>query len=108
MIHQLRRFLPRQFADWRGVYLIESDLERRWRDCRVVDISSGGAGVELADPPEIPMEGSRIFLAVHLQGEIRHSGPGRHGSVRVGAQFVELSEKEKAYLASLGDLDARW
>lgn len=108
MILQLRRLLPRQFADWRGIYLIESDPERRWRDCRVVDISSAGAGVELFDPPEVPLESSRIFLAVHLQGEIRHAGPSRHGGVRVGAQFVELSETEKAYLASLGDIDARW
>ena len=108
MIHQLRRFLPRQFADWRGTYLVESDPERRWRDCRVVDISSAGAGVELLDPPGFPLEGRRIFLAVHLQGEIRHAAPGRFGGLRVGAQFVELSEAEKSYLASLGDVDARW
>ena len=108
MIHQLRRFLPRQFADWRGTCFIESDLEGRWRDCRVIDISSAGAGVELLDPPEGPLEGRRIFLAVHLQGEVRHAGPGRHGGTRVGAQFVELSEGEKAYLASLTNVDARW
>ena len=51
MIHQLRRFVPRQFADWDGSYLVATDPERRFRDCRVVDISSAGAGIELLDVP---------------------------------------------------------
>ncbi|MGA2520957.1 MAG: PilZ domain-containing protein [Acidimicrobiales bacterium] len=108
MIYQLRRFLPRQFADWEGTYLVEADPEMRWRDCRVVDISSAGAGVELIDPPAGVTEGNRIFISVHLQAEIRHTTEARGERLRVGAQFVELSEAERAYMAELNQLQARW
>ncbi len=108
MIYQLRRFLPRQFADWEGTYLVEGDPEMRWRDCRVVDISSAGAGVELIDPPSDVAEGNRIFISVHLQAEIRHAADLRGDRLRVGAQFVELSEAERAYMAELNQLQARW
>jgi hypothetical protein len=45
--HQLRRVLPRHLTDWGGRYMIEGDPDARWRDCRVLDISSAGAGIEL-------------------------------------------------------------
>ena len=70
MIHQLRRFIPRQFADWDGTYLVVDDPEQRFRDCRVVDISSAGAGIELLDAPPQITEGNRLFVVVHLQAEI--------------------------------------
>ncbi len=47
VVQQLRRLLPRHFTDWRGRYLIEGDPCERWRDCRIVDMSSAGAGLEL-------------------------------------------------------------
>jgi hypothetical protein len=108
MIHQLRRFLPRQFADWGGTYLIEADPERRWRDCRVIDISSAGAGVELIDAPREAAEGGHIFIAVHLRGEIRHTGPPKGNRLRVGTQFAGLTDAERDYLASLTEVEARW
>jgi PilZ domain len=108
MIHQLRRLMPRQFADWQGTYVVEGDPEQRWRDCRVVDISSAGAGVELLDPPTQAAEGSQIFLAVHLRGEIRHTEPSRGNRLRIGAQFIDLTDAERDYLASLTEIQARW
>jgi len=108
MIHQLRRFLPRQFADWSGNYLIEDDHERRWRDCRVIDISSAGAGMELVDAPCEAAEGSHILIAVHLRGEIRHTGPPRGDRLRIGTQFVDLTEAQRNYVASFTDVEARW
>jgi len=108
MIHQLRRFVPRQFADWDGTYLVATDLERRFRDCRVVDISSAGAGIELLDVPAEVTEGTRLFVAVHLQAEVRHVRPPKGDRVRVGTQFVDLTEAEHAYLNSLTELEARW
>jgi len=49
---ELRRRLPRQFADWRGKYAFEGESEESWHDCRVIDISTSGAGLELLDAPE--------------------------------------------------------
>jgi hypothetical protein len=108
MIHQLRRFLPRQFVDWPGSYLVENDAEQRWSDCRVIDISTAGAGLELDDAPAAATEGQRIFVAVHLQAEIRHTRPAKEGRLRVGAQFVDLTDAERVYLASLTKVEARW
>jgi len=108
MIHQLRRFIPRQFADWDGTYLVADDPERRFRDCRVVDISSAGAGIELLDAPPQIAEGHRLFVAVHLQAEIRHVRPPREDRVRIGTQFVDLTDAERAYLESLNALEVRW
>jgi hypothetical protein len=107
MAHQFRRFLPRQFADWPGTYVLETDVEKRWGDCRVIDISSAGAGVELLDAPVEAPEGSEIFVAVHLRGEIRNSRP-REDRLRVGIQFVDLTDAERSYLASLSHLEAHW
>ncbi len=51
----LRRLLPRQFTDWNGRYRIEGDPDGVWRPCRVVDVSTLGAGLELygTSPDEI-------------------------------------------------------
>lgn len=105
---QLRRFLPRQFADWEGTYLVEEDADRRWRACRVVDISSAGAGIHVVGAcPEVAA-GNHLLLRVHLRAEIRHAAPGGAEGVRIGAQFVDLTDAERTYLASVSKLDARW
>jgi len=108
MIYQLRRFLPRQFVDWSGTYLVEGDAERRWRDCRVIDVSTAGIGLDLLDAPPEAAEGHRIFVGLHLQAEIRDLRPANDDHLRVGAQFVNLTDAERAYLDSLTGLDARW
>ena len=107
MQHELRRFLPRQFADWRGTYLIEDHPDRRWRCCRVVDISSAGAGLELVDAPTETAEGCRIVVAIHLEGEIRNTSP-KGDRLRVGTQFLNLTDAERAYLDSQERLAVHW
>ena len=107
MENELRRLLPRQLANWRGRYMIEGDPEQRWRDCRVVDISSAGAGIELLDATPEETEGKKIILAFQLRAEVKHTRTA-DDKVRVGMQFVELSEVEQRYLAALAELDARW
>jgi hypothetical protein len=108
MVDQLRRIVPRQLADWEGTYLVESDPERRWRDCRVIDISSAGAGLELEDAPDVASPGNIVYVAVHLRGEIRNTQPLNGDRLRVGVQFVDLSSRERTYLRSLEAIDARW
>ena len=100
--------MPRQVTNWRGKYMIEGDPAERWRDCRVVDVSSAGAGVELLDATPEETEGHQIILAVHLRAMVRNSGPARGEILRVGTQFVDLSAAECAYLSSLAEVDAHW
>jgi hypothetical protein len=107
-VHELKRFVPRQFADWNGTYLIDSDSTEHWRDCRVIDISSAGAGLELLDASSEVSVGQRIFVAVHLQGEIRHSTVRREGVLRVGTQFINLTNAERTYLESQERLAVHW
>ena len=46
-MEQIRRLVPRQFTDWRGKCMFEDDPGQRWRDCRVLDVSSAGAGLTI-------------------------------------------------------------
>jgi hypothetical protein len=105
---KLRRLLPRQFADWRGWYMIEGDTEQRWRECRIVDITAMGAGLELRDASPEETRGRRIILAVQLTAEVRHAREGDDDQTRVGAQFVDLTEAERAYITALVEEGTRW
>jgi hypothetical protein len=107
-VHELKRFVPREFADWNGSYLINSDLAESWRECRVIDISSAGAGLDLLHaPPEVAV-GQRILVAVHLPGEIRNSTQKQDGVLRVGTQFIDLTDAERSYLESQQRLAVHW
>ena len=105
---ELRRLLPRQLTDWRGKCLFEDEYDQHWRDCRVLDVSSAGAAVELLDMKPGEVVGSRMLLAVHLRGELRHTQGTDTGRFRAGIQFVDLSESERRYLESLEELQATW
>jgi len=105
---ELRRLLPRQFADGSAKYALEGGSDESWHDCRVIDISSAGAGLEL---PEVRLEGSvghQILLAVHLRGQLRHAVQSRNDGVRAGVQFLGLSRAEHEYLDSLAVLQTKW
>ena len=104
---ELRRLLPRQLADWRGKYTFEGGGES-WRDCRVIDISTFGAGLELLDVQEDEAVEEQILLAIHLRGELRNAGRGGNDSLRAGVKFVGLSEAEIEYMDSLALLGAKW
>jgi len=106
-MEQRRRLLPRQFTDWQGKYMTEDDLDHRWRDCRIVDVSTSGAGVELSDATETDSPGLRIILAVHIAGVIRYSESVRN-TKRAGIQFVNLTNAERIYIESLENLGASW
>jgi len=105
---RLRRLLPRQFADWHGRYMIEDDPDERWRPCRVVDVSTLGAGLELFDVTPDEMAGRSIILSVDLRGEVRHAVAARTDGFRVGIQFEDLTEAESTYVKSLVKLEALW
>ncbi len=105
---ELRRLLPRQLTDWRGKCLFEDEADQQWRDCRVLDVSSAGAAVELLGMTPGEVIGTRMLLAIHLRGELRHTQGTDTGRLRAGIQFVDLSPSERLYLESLEELQATW
>jgi hypothetical protein len=107
-MEQIRRLLPRQFTDWRGKYMFEADPDHQWRDRRVLDVSSAGTGLELAETSEDKIMGNQIIVAIHLRGELRNTGPARNNGLRAGIQFVDLTNEERAYIESLAELQIAW
>lgn len=107
-MQQLQTLLPRHFTDWRGKYMIEGDPEGRWRDCRIVDMSSAGAGLELLDAKPEETAGKSIIIAMQFRGEVRHAEPTRNKRLRTGVQFVDLTDEHRVYLQSLAELEAVW
>jgi hypothetical protein len=105
---RLKRLLPRQFADWHGRYMIEDDPNECWRPCRVVDVSTLGAGLELFDVTAEEMAGKSIILSVDLKGEVKHTVAAREDGLRVGIQFEDLTSTESDYVKSLVKLQAHW
>jgi hypothetical protein len=105
---RLRRLLPRQFTDWHGRYMIEGDPAEIWRPCRVVDVSTLGAGLELFDTTPDEMVERSIILSIDLRGEVKHAVAAMSEGIRVGIQFEDLSDAETAYVRSLVKLQAMW
>jgi hypothetical protein len=77
-------------------------------DCRIVDISEGGAGIEaFGDMPDDPV-GSRLQVNVpcpggstglKMEGVVRNVDSGRSGGVRLGIEFAGLSDWELVAMA---------
>jgi hypothetical protein len=82
--------------------------DRPWRDCRIVDMSATGAGVELLGATEKDSVGSRIVVAVQMAGVIRHSQPMGKGPTKVGMEFVVLTDLGRVRMESVRTLGARW
>jgi hypothetical protein len=107
-MEQIRRLLPRQFADWRAKCLFGDDPEERWHGCRVVDVSSAGAGLELPDTAPEDVIGTAVVVVIQLRAEVRNARAGKDQGLRMGIQFVNLTESERSYLDSLEELKAVW
>ena len=109
---QARRVLRRE-VDWVTRYMLEDNRDQAWRECRVLDVSRGGAGVELADTTLDEARAHRVVLefeippaVLRLRGEVRHAGPGSGGSVHVGLEFASLTALERDMLNSLLERDS--
>jgi hypothetical protein len=114
-VHERRRRLPRQGADWPGRYTLDGET---WGACEVLDISILGAGVELFEPPDGELMGRQITVEVEtpagasitlrMTGQIRNIAPGPKGGTRVGTEFANLSETERAILDVLEHMRVVW
>jgi hypothetical protein len=101
----------RQAADWPGRYRFEEDPDVGDGRCRLVDVSRVGAGVEVFGDTPINPIGHRVTvdvrepgdatIGVRLTGTVRNITLGHSGGVRIGVQFVEVSELGRAILDAL-------
>ena len=105
-----RRRVPRQPADWAGLCRIENESAAGWRDCRVIDISMLGIGITFEYPSATELIGRRISVEVpavgdsvriRLEGEIKNTAMICEGSIRVGIEFVGLTEAELTITTAL-------
>ncbi|HZP30923.1 MAG TPA: PilZ domain-containing protein [Acidimicrobiia bacterium] len=106
-----RRRLPREPAGWLGRYMVVGRPELGWGECRVLDVSSAGVGLELFGPwPRDGIDAElRVCLepgtdpddeGVQLPATVRNASAGRFGFLRVGIEFVGLDAGQREFLAS--------
>ncbi len=90
--------------------MFEGARDQDWRTCRVLDISRGGAGVELCNTTVDEARTHRVVLefelapaVFRLRGEVRHASQGDDGTVHAGLQFTSLTALERHMFDSLLD-----
>jgi PilZ domain-containing protein len=99
-----RRRAERQSAVWMGSCLVEDEPADEWRDCGVFDFSALGAGMDLRHPESTDLVGRRLSVRlpvgasmfIILTGEVRNAKGGPGGIVRLGVEFMGLSDTERA------------
>jgi hypothetical protein len=106
-----RRVLRRE-VDWQTRYMFEGAGDQEWRTCRVLDISRGGAGVELfattvdeARTHRVVLEFELAPAVFRLRGEVRHASLSDAGTVHVGLQFASLTAIERYMFDTLLERD---
>ncbi len=110
-----RRRVPRvSTPGWSGTYSLQGD----GRECRVIDISVLGVGIELLGDVPPDLIGHRLevqvqapvgeSVSIHLTGTVKNTSPGPEGGIRVGLEFVNLSETEQAILKVMELMKVAW
>jgi PilZ domain len=114
-----RRRAPRvNTTAWIGRYTVEDDPGLLSRECRVIDISILGLGLELFGEVTEDMIGRRLVVQVgapagesvslRLVGEVRNLVAGQYGGTRAGLEFTDLSEAEREILKAMELLKVAW
>ena len=131
-MEERRRRVPRQEAGWPGYCGFDDDPESAWYECQVLDISILGAGVEVYDPGQAVL-GARLEIfdpdeddlighkitaeaqatgggsvSIRFTGTIRDVHPGPKGSIRVGIEFLGLSDTERTMLEAMERMRVVW
>src|SRR5438552_17862398 len=84
-VQPTRRQTPRQPAEWSANYLIEGTHD--WRRCKVINVSTSGAGVELfhADlalfEPQLGLQDHMVLIELQRKGS-ETSGIELRGTIR--------------------------
>jgi hypothetical protein len=115
MAKERRRKVRHPVRGWIGRYRLQN--ASGWRDCTLVDISENGAGFQAFMLPTdaVPLTVAELELidgdagadgTIRLRGTISHLTRSPEGHVRVGIEFLELSELEGRLLGMLFGRDA--
>jgi hypothetical protein len=111
-----RRRRPRHpAAHWSGRYRFGG--ASAWRDCELIDVSATGAGFQayMLATDAAPRADVELELVdrtdpepdpLRLTGRVRHLARSDKGHIRVGMEFVELTDLEGRLLAMLFRRDA--
>jgi hypothetical protein len=108
-----RRRTSRQGAGWPGICHLEGDSVPGGRDCWIIDISMLGLGITLhyfwpselvgqSISVDVPAVGDSVNI--RLEGVIKNAEPTPGGVVRVGIEFVGLSNAELTIATVLGTM----
>jgi c-di-GMP-binding flagellar brake protein YcgR len=114
-----RRRAPRvKTPGWAGKFVIEDEPGTGWGDCRILDISLLGLGLELSAPVPADLIGRRVVvhvevagsgsISLRLVGAVKRVGAGEPGSTRAGLEFEGLSEAERSVLQVIEHLKVGW
>jgi c-di-GMP-binding flagellar brake protein YcgR len=102
-----RRNSMRVPAGWQGRYTLQDRPGDRY-ECRVVDISLGGAGLELFGPAPLEHAGIQVEFrsetlpeGLHLPALARHMEPSTSTGARVGVEWHDLTRAQTTMLHAL-------
>jgi hypothetical protein len=110
---EFRRRVPRQIAGWVVRCRIDDGPVDEARECRVLDISEFGVRILLHHPRGSELIGRHVSIEIpkrgaspniRLEGEVRNAARADGGCVRLGIEFVGLSELEQSAVKALGVL----
>ena len=107
-----RRRAPRvNTTAWFGRYVVEDDPQSVSKECRVIDISLLGLGLELFGDMTEDMIGHRLVIHVgalsggsvslRMVGQVKNLNSNRLGCTRAGLEFTDLSETEREVLKAI-------
>jgi PilZ domain len=110
---EFRRRVPRLMAGWIGYCHFDGDSVEQLRECRILDISEFGVGISLQLPHGTHLVGRHVSVEtptfgasvnVRLEGTVRNVVHHDTGPVRLGIEFVGLTEVELSLVRALGVL----
>lgn len=116
---EFRRRVPRTSTEgWSGRYIDEDDEHTGWNECRVIDISLLGVGLELIGDTKPDLVGHQLIVQVQapvgesvslrLMGRVVNQRTDRDGGMRAGMEFVGLTDTERSILKVLEQMQIAW
>jgi hypothetical protein len=106
-----RRRISRKRAGWIGTYKLAGQQDEGWFECRVLDYSPTGVGLELFGPHP-RHAGEQVIIRLELSGRLEGGGVqlpgivinstlGASGYPRVGIELRGLGADEYSSLSTL-------